>query len=105
MLAEVALGGTCQDEPRHIRFIDIPEGVRCTAEIVTPDGGRFVDQGRATVNVAEVEATGELPGLSTFVERFKSQPIPTSKEQCKNGGFENFGFENQGACVIFVENQ
>jgi hypothetical protein len=31
--------------------------------------------------------------------------LPTSKEQCKNGGWRNFGerFKNQGQCVAFVE--
>jgi hypothetical protein len=29
--------------------------------------------------------------------------LPTTKEQCKNGGWRNFpGFKNQGACVTFV---
>jgi hypothetical protein len=28
---------------------------------------------------------------------------PTSKEQCKKGGYEEFGFKNQGRCVAFVE--
>jgi hypothetical protein len=31
-------------------------------------------------------------------------PFPTSKEQCKNGGWHDFsGFKNQGECVAFVE--
>jgi hypothetical protein len=30
--------------------------------------------------------------------------LPTSKDQCKNGGWRNFpGFRNQGECVAFVE--
>ena len=30
-------------------------------------------------------------------------PLPTSKEQCKNGGWQGFGiFKNQGDCVSFV---
>jgi hypothetical protein len=30
-------------------------------------------------------------------------PLPTSKEQCKNGGWRNYpGFRNQGDCVSFV---
>lgn len=30
-------------------------------------------------------------------------PVPTSKEQCKNGGWQGFpGFKNQGDCVSFV---
>jgi hypothetical protein len=28
---------------------------------------------------------------------------PTMKEECKNGGWEQFGFENQGQCARFVE--
>jgi hypothetical protein len=29
-------------------------------------------------------------------------PLPTSKEQCKGGGWRAFGFKSQGACVSFV---
>jgi hypothetical protein len=30
-------------------------------------------------------------------------PLPTAKDQCKNGGWRNFpGFKNQGDCVSFV---
>jgi hypothetical protein len=29
--------------------------------------------------------------------------FPTSKQQCKNGGYTSFGFKNQGACVAFVQ--
>jgi hypothetical protein len=31
--------------------------------------------------------------------------LPTSKDQCKNGGWRNFGtaFKNEGQCVAFVE--
>jgi hypothetical protein len=32
-----------------------------------------------------------------------AQPFPTSKDQCKNGGWQTFGvFKNQGDCVSFV---
>jgi DNA-binding beta-propeller fold protein YncE len=32
--------------------------------------------------------------------------LPTSKDQCKNGGWRNFPqFKNQGSCVSFVETQ
>jgi len=34
---------------------------------------------------------------------FDAPPLPTSKEQCKNGGWRNFPqFKNQGDCVSFV---
>jgi hypothetical protein len=31
-----------------------------------------------------------------------AQPVPTAKDQCKNGGWKAFGFRNQGSCVAFV---
>ncbi len=31
-----------------------------------------------------------------------AQPLPTSTDQCKNGGWQQFGFKNQGRCVVFV---
>jgi hypothetical protein len=30
-------------------------------------------------------------------------PFPTSQEQCKNSGWAQFGFKNQGQCVAFVQ--
>lgn len=33
---------------------------------------------------------------------FDAPLIPTSKDQCKNGGYAQFGFRNQGQCVAFV---
>jgi hypothetical protein len=32
-----------------------------------------------------------------------SPPPPTSKSECRDGGYERFGFKNQGECVAFVE--
>ena len=52
----------------------------------TPGGheGRFIVSGNLTV----VDA----------------QPFPTSKDQCKNGGWRNFpAFKNEGQCVKFVQ--
>jgi len=102
LLAEVELGGTCQDEVRLVRLIDITEGLSYTAAIETPENQSFVDRGTATVEVVEAEPSDPLPGLSTFTEVFKSEPLPTTREECQRGGFENFDFENQGDCVSFV---
>lgn len=30
-------------------------------------------------------------------------PFPTTKDQCKHGGWAQFGFKNQGQCVAFVQ--
>jgi hypothetical protein len=32
-----------------------------------------------------------------------TDPKPTSKADCKNGGYQTFGFKNQGQCVAYVE--
>jgi hypothetical protein len=40
---------------------------------------------------------------STFSDFFVTPSPPTSKDQCKNGGWRTFGiFKNQGDCVSFV---
>jgi hypothetical protein len=47
-------------------------------------------------------STGYIDDLG-FTASFSS-PLPTSKAQCMNGGWKNFGttFKNQGDCVSFV---
>lgn len=46
------------------------------------------------------------PILAGDITVTDAQPFPTSKEQCKNGGWQTFGvFENQGDCVSFVRRQ
>jgi hypothetical protein len=45
------------------------------------------------------------PILSGDIVITDAQPLPTSKDQCKNGGWRNFGttFKNEGQCVAFVQ--
>jgi putative nucleotidyltransferase with HDIG domain len=33
------------------------------------------------------------------------QPEPTTKDDCKNGGYKRYGYANQGQCVSYVERQ
>ena len=43
-------------------------------------------------------------GDKTTFDFERDLPMPTSKDQCKNGGWKNYGttFRNQGDCVSFV---
>jgi hypothetical protein len=42
-------------------------------------------------------------GQSGSVVVTDAQPVPTSKDECKNGGWrDHSGFENQGDCVSLV---
>jgi hypothetical protein len=56
----------------------------------------------AVAKVADVSKSGDRND-----DRFAAQVeyFPTSKEQCKKGGWKNFtnaGFKNQGDCVSYV---
>jgi hypothetical protein len=74
---------------------DFPIETTYTATI----NGAQPDTGGATVDIA-----GQLGSPPTFSESFGSSGVVplTSKEQCKDGGWQSFGFENQGGCVSFV---
>jgi hypothetical protein len=48
-------------------------------------------------------AYGRFSGLAQDFTVADTNPLPTSKDQCKNGGWKTFGvFKNQGDCVSFV---
>lgn len=82
------------------------------AEIVTPSSGTFTDRGTTTVAVETIKGLGvEEEGLlfnadvASFQEGYLSnleQLLPTNEQQCKDGGYEQLGFVNQGDCVSFV---
>ena len=88
---------------------------------VEDDGGEELDkfalQDLAPGTTAPSVCPGSLPaGLQlgpTFPRMFTDDgtitvidapsPLPTSKDQCKNGGWAKFGFKNQGQFVAFVQ--
>jgi hypothetical protein len=43
------------------------------------------------------------PIISGDIQVTDASPSPTTKQQCKDGGYASFGFSNQGRCVAFVE--
>jgi hypothetical protein len=46
---------------------------------------------------------GRFSGLAQDFTVADTKPLPTVKDQCKNGGWKTFGiFKNQGDCVSFV---
>ena len=78
-----------------------------TATITRPDGSTCQDSGTSEVLMRVDDVDDE-----SFVEIYSSDAatvpcsgsLPTTKEQCKNGGWKNYGtkFKNQGDCVSFV---
>ena len=56
-------------------------------------------------NVNDMLTTSfSLGGLALNESANLAPPLPTSKDQCKNGGWQNYGttFKNQGDCVSFI---
>ena len=92
----------------------IPVGDHPFGIAITPDGTRayVTDIISRTVSVIDT-ATNTVVATSPIEEPFgiaitPAPQAPTSKEQCKNGGYLKFGppagpFKNQGQCVSYVE--
>jgi len=54
---------------------------------------------------AEPEPSYENLGFTGDIVVIDAPPPPTSKDQCTSGGWQQFGFKNQGQCVRFVRKQ
>jgi hypothetical protein len=62
--------------------------------------------GRAPTDCSPFPPTFALAPLSSGnIIVVDAPPLPTSKDQCKNGGWRNFSdtFQNQGQCVAFAQ--
>ena len=107
------LGGGTVTAPTTavLRFQDSASGGFVTVALVD-NGGNGAD----TMAVGEGAAPGPTgcglsgvfggPETGTLANGravvFDAPLLPTSKDQCKSGGWEQFGFKNQGQCVAFV---
>ena len=67
------------------------------------------DAGITSVTIARTEPTRFWDFFIDdvgFTVPTPSNPVPTDKSECKNGGWQSFGiFKNQGDCVSFVVTQ
>jgi hypothetical protein len=70
-------------------------GVSPTAESTTITNCATVDPANA------INESNESNNTSCVVTRV-GPSTPTSKAECKQGGYEEFGFKNQGQCIAFV---
>jgi hypothetical protein len=69
----------------------------------SPDTLSVIAVGRAPSDCSPGPDAQVLHLTSGDITVVDAQPMPTSKEQCKNGGWRNFPqFKNQGQCIAFV---
>jgi hypothetical protein len=69
----------------------------------TGDQIAYVGGGRAPTDCSPVTNPPSQPLNGGDITIVDAQPPPTTKKQCKNGGWRNFSvFENQGDCVSFI---
>ena len=72
---------------------------------ITTPAGTFTDSGFFD---AEFYRGDDSNPLNRFDQSFESSlpPVaPTTKNQCKNGGWRDFGFESKRECIRFVKRQ
>jgi hypothetical protein len=101
-------GGTPQSPTTAVFNAQTNLGILITEAV--DKGGNGLDQFTA-YNSPPRTATDCSPvpfptqGLNGRATVFDAPLLPTSKDQCKNGGWLNYPqFKNQGDCVSFVEN-
>ena len=92
------------------RTLEGPAGA-ASSSLTTFDIGPFLVPGTNVITVQG--ANGNFgcgagayscnPAGVVFGGSLSFQTSPGTKDECKDGGWENFGFSNQGQCVRFVE--
>lgn len=106
--------GFGNDSPALLQIFDGPNGSGNLVGSITssglltsnPDGApSFVAVWSNAINIqsAVLTGTGPIHGFAVDGYAVSFTPLrPTNKDQCKNGGWKNFGFNNQGQCIQFV---
>jgi hypothetical protein len=100
--------GSVRGLPPNSTFVGTVDlgSVSGSATYTADANGSYGSIGFATADKVEVATfTVQWSGGELFLtlERPCQPPAsPTTKAQCKHGGFATYGFKNQGACVSFV---
>jgi hypothetical protein len=80
-------------------------GVSVTVHVVDddPDTISILVLGRAATDCSPPPEINVSPLTSGDITVVDAQPLPTTKAQCRRGGWKRFGFENQGQCIRFIK--
>jgi hypothetical protein len=76
-----------------------------TVQVVddNPDTISILLRGRAASDCSPLPAIDIFPLSSGDITVVDAQLPPTTKSECMKGGWQQFGFANQGLCIAFVE--
>jgi hypothetical protein len=107
------LGGpvTCLSVTGNTAVLNVDEqrlGVGILTLKLTDNGGNGLDvfnggfTGRAPTDCSAYTSGTAAVLTNGRVRVFDAPPLPTTKEQCKNGGWSQYGFANKGQCMKFV---
>lgn len=96
---------TCLNVNGNVALLTVQDSVFGQVGVRITDGGPMADHLEALLGAGcptpltsylDFDFTGDI----VIVD---APPLPTSKDQCKNGGWQTFGvFKSQGDCVSFV---
>jgi DNA-binding beta-propeller fold protein YncE len=91
-----AVGVAVSDDATNVYVTTLgPTDVGTVSQYDVGAGGVLIPKDPPTVDAGFAPA-------ALAVSPAVAQPVPTSIDQCKHGGWRRFGFKNQGQCVAFV---
>jgi hypothetical protein len=99
---------TCLAVTGNVALLNVQDARFGTVAVRVTDNGPSGDRLEAFPTPGCPTALGsyvtfDFSGDLVVVDVTPPPPLPTSKEQCKNGGWRNFPqFKNQGQCIRFV---
>ena len=106
----VGADGTLTPTPGGVATGNGASGIAITGD---GESAYVANPGSNTISQYSVGTGGALSPRSPATVPTGSDPsqiaitptrrVPTSKAQCKNDGWQQFGFKNQGQCIAFVE--
>jgi hypothetical protein len=109
--ADCSSAAECESE--GAAFNTLPGGVSATdtyqATIIVPGGGAFSDSGLfGDVFYHSEHLDSPLNGFDSTFQSELSSPVftgPTTVGECRDGGWRDLGFPNQGRCIAVVRHQ
>jgi hypothetical protein len=100
---EVSTLANCLFREEVISPFDVEPILLATNAALAPGVESATIRNCATVDPDNVIEESDESNNTSCVVTVLGSETPTSKAECKNGGWREFGYKNQGQCVAFVQ--